>query len=210
MAKPDTGPHVQLAAICEKVLEDKDNVLSLIRVVDQVTQPAMGDEVPEAMPPFWFVKALFIRIGTLFGYTWTGNTFTNDQFEKLLVIHNIIDIAKGKFSGNPHTQYAVIDTKGLRNINAKFDPAKLHLRHSHAGLMGGGLFGYGARKLDQNLKMKNEFQFGTYNPSTGESHDGYFDKSGKMKYNRIRILVGDTVEIELDAYGGKPKLVRRR
>ncbi len=34
--------------------------------------------------------------------------------------------------------------------------------------------------------------------------------SGKMKYNRIRILVGDTVEIELDSYGGKPKLVRRR
>lgn len=34
--------------------------------------------------------------------------------------------------------------------------------------------------------------------------------SGKMKYNRIRILVGDVVEIELDAYGGKPKLVRRR
>ena len=34
--------------------------------------------------------------------------------------------------------------------------------------------------------------------------------SGKMRYNRIRILVGDTVEIELDSYGGKPKLVRRR
>lgn len=34
--------------------------------------------------------------------------------------------------------------------------------------------------------------------------------SGKMKYNRIRILVGDTVEVELDTYGGKPKLVRRR
>mgnify|MGYP003392427138 FL=1 len=34
--------------------------------------------------------------------------------------------------------------------------------------------------------------------------------SGKMKYNRIRILVGDVVEIELDVYGGKPKLVRRK
>ncbi len=34
--------------------------------------------------------------------------------------------------------------------------------------------------------------------------------SGKMRYNRIRILVGDTVEVELDSYGGKPKLVRRR
>jgi len=34
--------------------------------------------------------------------------------------------------------------------------------------------------------------------------------SGKMKYNRIRIVVGDRVDIELDSYGGKPKLVRRR
>ena len=34
--------------------------------------------------------------------------------------------------------------------------------------------------------------------------------SGKMKYNRIRILVGDVVEIELDSYGGKPKLIRRK
>ena len=34
--------------------------------------------------------------------------------------------------------------------------------------------------------------------------------SGKMKYNRIRIYVGDKVEIELDSYGGKPKIIRRK
>jgi translation initiation factor IF-1 len=34
--------------------------------------------------------------------------------------------------------------------------------------------------------------------------------SGKMKYNRIRIYVGDKVEVELDSYGGKPKLIRRK
>ncbi len=34
--------------------------------------------------------------------------------------------------------------------------------------------------------------------------------SGKMKYNRIRIYVGDRVEIELDSYGGKPKIIRRK
>jgi translation initiation factor IF-1 len=34
--------------------------------------------------------------------------------------------------------------------------------------------------------------------------------SGKMKYNRIRIYVGDKVEIELDTYGGKPKIIRRK
>lgn len=34
--------------------------------------------------------------------------------------------------------------------------------------------------------------------------------TGKMKYNRIRIVVGDVVEVELDKYGGKPKLIRRK
>lgn len=34
--------------------------------------------------------------------------------------------------------------------------------------------------------------------------------SGKMRKFRIRVLVGDTVEMELDPYGGKARIVRRR
>ncbi len=33
--------------------------------------------------------------------------------------------------------------------------------------------------------------------------------AGKMKMNRIRVLVGDKVELELDPYGGKARIVRR-
>lgn len=33
--------------------------------------------------------------------------------------------------------------------------------------------------------------------------------SGKMKLNRIRVLIGDRVEIELNPYDGKSRLVRR-
>ncbi|MCL5781892.1 MAG: translation initiation factor IF-1 [Patescibacteria group bacterium] len=33
--------------------------------------------------------------------------------------------------------------------------------------------------------------------------------AGKMKMNRIRVLVGDKVEVELDQYGGKARIVRR-
>ena len=33
--------------------------------------------------------------------------------------------------------------------------------------------------------------------------------SGKMKLNRIRVLVGDKVEIELNPYDGKSRLTRR-
>jgi len=34
--------------------------------------------------------------------------------------------------------------------------------------------------------------------------------AGKMRMYRIRVLVGDTVEMELDPYGGKGRIVRRK
>ena len=33
--------------------------------------------------------------------------------------------------------------------------------------------------------------------------------SGKMRLNRIRVLVGDKVEVLPDSYGGKGRIVRR-
>ncbi|MEK7602263.1 MAG: translation initiation factor IF-1 [Patescibacteria group bacterium] len=33
--------------------------------------------------------------------------------------------------------------------------------------------------------------------------------SGKMRLHRIRVLVGDTVELVLDPYGGRARIVRR-
>jgi len=33
--------------------------------------------------------------------------------------------------------------------------------------------------------------------------------SGKMRMNRIRVLIGDRVEIVLDPYGGKGRVVKR-
>lgn len=33
--------------------------------------------------------------------------------------------------------------------------------------------------------------------------------SGKMKFNRIKVIVGDKVTVLLDPYGGKGRLVRR-
>jgi translation initiation factor IF-1 len=32
---------------------------------------------------------------------------------------------------------------------------------------------------------------------------------GKMRINRIRILVGDKVEVKLDPYGGKGRIIKR-
>jgi translation initiation factor IF-1 len=33
--------------------------------------------------------------------------------------------------------------------------------------------------------------------------------SGKMRLNRIRVLIGDRVEMEMDPYGGKARIIRR-
>lgn len=33
--------------------------------------------------------------------------------------------------------------------------------------------------------------------------------SGKMRMHRIKVLVGDTVQLELDEYGDKGRIVRR-
>ncbi|MEI8339846.1 MAG: translation initiation factor IF-1 [bacterium] len=33
--------------------------------------------------------------------------------------------------------------------------------------------------------------------------------SGKMRLNRIRVLVGDRVLVEIDKYGGKGKIIKR-
>ena len=33
--------------------------------------------------------------------------------------------------------------------------------------------------------------------------------SGKMRLNRIRVLVGDRVILELDPYGGKARIIKR-
>ncbi|MBU6430783.1 MAG: translation initiation factor IF-1 [Patescibacteria group bacterium] len=33
--------------------------------------------------------------------------------------------------------------------------------------------------------------------------------SGKMRMNRIRVLIGDKIIVELDEYGGKGRIVKR-
>lgn len=33
--------------------------------------------------------------------------------------------------------------------------------------------------------------------------------AGKMRMNKIRVLVGDKVEVQLDSYGGRGRIIRR-
>lgn len=47
----DTGPYVTLALFCEQAIEDKSGVLTLVRIVDQMTVSASGPNVPAELPP---------------------------------------------------------------------------------------------------------------------------------------------------------------
>jgi len=48
---PVNGPYLKAALLCENVIEDKQGVLSLIRVVDRFMQTAVGPGAPTEMPP---------------------------------------------------------------------------------------------------------------------------------------------------------------
>jgi translation initiation factor IF-1 len=43
----------------------------------------------------------------------------------------------------------------------------------------------------------------------GNEHQILAYLAGRMRLNRIRVLVGDKVAVELDPYGGKGRIVKR-
>lgn len=43
--------------------------------------------------------------------------------------------------------------------------------------------------------------------SSGEVTIGYL--AGKMRFNRIKVLVGDKVRVLIDPYGGRSRILRR-
>jgi hypothetical protein len=45
------GPYLIAALICEKVLQEKDGTVSIIRMVDRVTLTTQAALSPETLPP---------------------------------------------------------------------------------------------------------------------------------------------------------------
>jgi hypothetical protein len=56
------GPHLSAAFFCEKVIEDKEGVLSAIRIVDRIIHSAIGAGTPDAMPPVSVALTLLIGL----------------------------------------------------------------------------------------------------------------------------------------------------
>jgi len=61
----EDGPFVQAACFCDMALRDETRTLSLIRIIDTLTQTARGPSVPEQMPPMapTLTLALMLKSG---------------------------------------------------------------------------------------------------------------------------------------------------
>jgi hypothetical protein len=59
MAFPDSGPYLVAALLCEKVLQEKDETVSIIRMIDRVTLTAPASLSPETLPPLPINPTLF-------------------------------------------------------------------------------------------------------------------------------------------------------
>ncbi|HEU5377560.1 MAG TPA: hypothetical protein VFV38_19225 [Ktedonobacteraceae bacterium] len=51
-ANANGGPYLTAALICEKVLQEKDESLSIIRLVDRLTLTVQASHSPDTLPPF--------------------------------------------------------------------------------------------------------------------------------------------------------------
>jgi hypothetical protein len=47
----ERGPYLTAAMFCERVLHERDGVLTAIRIIDRIMQTATGPEPPDEMPP---------------------------------------------------------------------------------------------------------------------------------------------------------------
>jgi hypothetical protein len=58
----EEGPYVQVACICENIIEDKSGTFSLIRIIDTLTTSAMGGAAPREMPPLAAALKLVVML----------------------------------------------------------------------------------------------------------------------------------------------------
>ena len=56
------GPYINAAFFCERVIEERDGTLSAIRIVDRITNMAVGTGTPAAMPAMPVNLALLIAL----------------------------------------------------------------------------------------------------------------------------------------------------
>ena len=58
----EQGPYIQMAGICEQVIEDKTGVLSLIRIIDTITHTEARPDAPVEMPQITYPMKMVIML----------------------------------------------------------------------------------------------------------------------------------------------------
>jgi len=61
---PEYGPFLLTAVFCERALQEKDGVISAIRMVDRINRTVTGPEPPLVMEPFNHELYLLIQLRT--------------------------------------------------------------------------------------------------------------------------------------------------
>jgi hypothetical protein len=58
----ESGPYINVAVFCDSTVLGNDNALTIIRIIDTVTQTAEGEDPPDQMPPLVFKTNLVIAL----------------------------------------------------------------------------------------------------------------------------------------------------
>jgi hypothetical protein len=58
----EQGPYIQMAGLCDQVIEDKTGALSLIRIIDTITHTEARPDAPAEMPSVTYPLKLVIML----------------------------------------------------------------------------------------------------------------------------------------------------
>lgn len=58
----EQGPYIQMAGLCDQVIEDKTGALSLIRIIDTITHTEARPDAPAEMPSVTYPMKLVIML----------------------------------------------------------------------------------------------------------------------------------------------------
>jgi len=58
----EQGPYIQVAGLCDQVIEDKTGALSLIRIIDTITHTEARPDAPMEMPPVTYQLKMIIML----------------------------------------------------------------------------------------------------------------------------------------------------
>jgi hypothetical protein len=60
----ENGPYIRIATLCEALIEERDGLWTVVRMLDRMTRHAVGPQAPGEMEPFTVSTHLALHIDT--------------------------------------------------------------------------------------------------------------------------------------------------